>query len=92
MNLIDHQKYKIYQKYDGDYYVLSRPSIWSRKHQKIMTEEDFFAINKVEENIEMLKTGLYAKEFSQKLISEINKLQSLFTPEMFQELTEGVNL
>jgi hypothetical protein len=62
--MITKEKIEIYKYYDGD---VDKFFHANKLHKKIMTEEDFFLIIRLIQDIVIVKNGLAAKEFQDKV-------------------------
>jgi hypothetical protein len=62
--MITKEKIGVYKYYDGD---VDRFSHASKSHKKIISEEDFFLITRLIQDIVIVKNGLAAKEFQDKV-------------------------
>ena len=58
--MITKEKIEIYNYYDGD---VDRFSHASKSHKKIMSDEDFFLIARLVQDLIIIKNGLAAREF-----------------------------
>lgn len=62
--MITKEKIEIYKYYDGD---VDKFSHASKSQKKIMSEEDFFLVGRLIQDLIIIKNGLAAKEFQDKV-------------------------
>ena len=62
--MITKKKIEIYKYYDGD---VDKFSHTKKVHKKIMSEEDFFLLTRLIQDLVIIRNGLAAKEFQDKV-------------------------
>ena len=61
--MITREKIEIYKYYSGDVDKFSRAN---GSHEKVMSDEDFFLIARIVQDLVIIKNGLAAKDFQNK--------------------------
>ena len=62
--MITKEKIEIYKYYDGD---VDKFSHASKSHKKIMSEDDFFLLTRLTQDIIIVRNGLAATEYEKKV-------------------------
>ena len=68
--MITKEKIELYKYYAGD---VDRFSHASKSHKKIMSEDDFFLLTRLIQDIVIVRNGLAAKEFQDRVEKDLQK-------------------
>ena len=83
--MITKEKIEIYKYYDGD---VDKFFHASRLHKKKMSEDDFFLITRLIQDIIIIKNGLASNEFREKVENSIQENCDSLETISFLKLTE----
>ena len=83
--MISSKKIKIYSKYQGNIDDWARSV--SRREYKVLSDEDWFLIEELIQNLEVIEKGLTSEDFKDKVLKKLQKsCDSLETQEKLKNL------
>lgn len=70
--MVTENKIKVYKRYDGDIDVWARSG--SKKEKSIMTDEDWYVIDGLIQDLSMVEKGLASSDFNENLNVKLKKI------------------